>query len=225
MTIRTTQLLGSTHTKTGLVDFRRCPRCRGTSESLILDAKGRARCHSCDRLSHLSKFALVRLKRSIAVCAGCGSDVPLTPDYAGFVGIGYLCNQCGNYVALRYGNQRIQPDIVLSVRWNSALRTRAKLLDGDLGFATCGSEKDYLTLHALQVLAKAEEPSFAFGNPREYKAALFFRTTDVRYTGYIAWTEETNAILRQIFVVKEQRRKGYAKITLRFWATTYAEPF
>src|SRR3989442_6152572 len=85
MTTRITQLLGSKHTKTGLVDFRRCPRCSATSESLILDAKGRARCHSCRRLSHLSKFALVRLKRSIAVCAGCGSDVPLTPDYAGFV--------------------------------------------------------------------------------------------------------------------------------------------
>ncbi len=50
-----------------------------------------------------------------------------------------------------------------------------------------------------------------------------FCTNSVGYVGYLTWTGGSEAVLRQIFVVQEQRGKGYAKAALLFWVMRYAE--
>jgi hypothetical protein len=43
--------------------------------------------------------------------------------------------------------------------------------------------------------------------------------------GFLVWTEDEYAVLRQIFVVEDERRKGYAERLVTFWIKKYADRF
>jgi GNAT superfamily N-acetyltransferase len=215
------RLLGSTNTRTGYVAFTRCPKCRALAESRILDGDGHAKCYQCHSVFAISAFRATRSKRFIAVCAECGSDVALSPDNEG--ALGYICPTCQNYVALHYGKSRVDPRTVLSLEWNEQLRGRAEYLSSGLCFVKCRSKKDYVTLAALQVLAKNEEPSFRFVTQGDHSAALVFSASGRFYAAFLVWTEEPRCTLSQIFVVPEERGKGVAKAALRHWVEQYAQ--
>lgn len=222
MTAQKLQLLGSTRTKRGLVPFKRCPSCGACWETLTLEGDSLARCDRCRQSFPLANFTDIKLKRDIAVCAGCSADVPLTPDYAGSVG--YLCPECGNYVALHYGNRRVEPHTLLRVGWNRGLRARARKLTKNLWFAKCSSQKDYLVITALQVLAQGDDPSFRFVSRDEHMAGILIaKSNGASYGGFLLWTEDEHAILRQIFVASELRGQGHAAAALRFWVEHHAD--
>src|SRR5258705_2022610 len=220
MSLQELHLLGSLQITRGLVSFRRCPLCEQSVEILAVDDAGVATCYRCQHSAPLDAFRKVQLRRTIATCAGCGADVPLTPSYAG--AIGYLCPKCYNYVAVHYGNRRVPPQTALRVSWNRDVWARGQKVSDDCRFVRCRSGKDHLVVTLLQVLAKQEQSGFLFGEQSEHEAGLLLRRSNGRrYVGYLIWTKEDHSIVRQIFVKPEERRQGLAAAALTFWVEHY----
>lgn len=69
----------------------------------------------------------------------------------------------------------------------------------------------------LQVLAKQDDDGFKFGDPNEFRSALCFDSKGRKYIGFLIWTEDKTAVLRQLFVMKDEQRKGHASRMVKFW--------
>jgi hypothetical protein len=217
---------GWTSRRIGSIDFYRCPACGDCQDLLFENSDGTVQCFACNKSSPRVSFELVKKRTPIGQCRHCGEEVPFTPSTTGIVGP--LCPNfgCSNYVAVMHGKRFIQPNQVLDVRWNLGLLRRAKRVGPSLLLALCGSEKDYLVLRVLQVLAKQDDVRFKFANPEEHRAALFLDKARKRYLGFIIWTEgKGGAVLRQLFTVKEARRKGHAANVVEFWVENHANRF
>ncbi len=216
------QLLGRTRIKPGLVRFYRCPGCGTEAESFNAGRNHLVLCHVCRGKFRTSGFAVVRRRRSVAVCTGCRRDVSLSPANEGW--LGHICSHCQSYVTIHYGNRRLPPHIPLRVSWNKGARVRARVVRRNLRFLTCRSKRDFLIVNVLQVLAQQEDSPFRSVSQGEHQAALLFGANRSDYVGYLVWTEQGVATLRQIFVRPAYRRRGYASEAVRFWAKHYAEP-
>ncbi|MFQ6071332.1 MAG: GNAT family N-acetyltransferase [Methanosarcinales archaeon] len=71
-------------------------------------------------------------------------------------------------------------------------------------------------------MAKKEDTGFLYIREKEQKAGLVFDIKKQKHIGFIGWTEGENAILRQIFIVKDERLKGYGTKLLKFWVENFA---
>jgi hypothetical protein len=213
---------GSRSRRIARITFYRCPKCGDCQDMLPADQGGTVDCFRCHKSSPRSAFTIVNKKRVIAQCAHCGQEVPFVPSTAGI--LGPLCSNlgCSNYVAVAYANTLVQPSLVLDVSWNRTLRDRAEPVAAGLLFARCRSKKDHLVLRVLQVLAKQDDQRFNFGDLEEHCSALFFDTKQRKYLGFLIWSADKTAILRQLFVVKSERRKGHASRIVPFWVERYA---
>lgn len=215
-------LKGSRSSRIGQVTFYRCPECGDCQEILLPNQDDVAVCFSCDKSNPASAFVVVKKKRVIAQCAGCGEEVAFTPSYIGI--IGPLCPklECANYVAVCYGSSFFEPKTVLDPSWNRGLCGRTEHLAPGLLFARCTSTKDFTVLRVLQVLAKQDDSRFKFANPEEHRAAICLDSKRRKYIGFVIWTEGESAVMRQLFVVRDERRKGYASKLFTFWLQRYA---
>jgi len=164
----------------------------------------------------------VKRRRIIADCAGCGREVPLIPCNCG--ALGYICSSCSNYVAICYGRQAVQPSLVLDVDWNPTIWNRAEIIrTAELSFVRCKTTKDYLVVQVLQAVVKEEDSRFLFVRPKEHWAGLLLDSNKRKYLGFLVWTEDKCAVLRQVFIVEDERRKGHAKTLVKFWVERYAD--
>jgi hypothetical protein len=205
------------------VPFYRCPDCGDCQDMLFfVDPNGAVECLACHKANPRSAFATIKRKRVIAQCAHCGEEVPFIPSTAGI--LGPLCPsvECSNYVAVAYGNTYLEPRLVLDPKWNGGLRHRSERVAGGLFLAPCRSKRDYLVLSVLQVLAKQDDSRFKFANPGEHRSAVCLDAMRRKYVGFLIWTEDKTAVLRQLFVVKGERRKGHASKMVTFWIERYA---
>jgi hypothetical protein len=76
----------------------------------------------------------------------------------------------------------------------------------------------------MQVPAKESNSEFKFANKDENEALLAFDPITGAYIGYLVWYEtEKYAILNQLFVVAEQRRKGHAEAIVKHWVGEHAK--
>ena len=176
----------------------------------------------CHTRRPLAAFKRVSRKVTIACCARCGQDVPFVPSTMGIVGP--LCSnfECSNYVAVAYGKRCFDPKTVLDPAWNRGLGARATPIARGLLFGRCRSKRDHVVLRVLQVLAKQEDHRFKFGEPSEFHSVLCLDSSRRSYIGFLIWTEDGTAVLRQIFVVKGKRRKGYASAMVSYWVENFA---
>jgi GNAT superfamily N-acetyltransferase len=206
------------------VTFYKCPLCGDCYDLLTPDQKGLAQCFACNKSSPETTFDRIKKKTVIAGCAHCGTEVPFVPSTMGI--IGPMCSDfaCSNYVAVCYGEAFLEPSTVLDTRWNPGLQSRAQRVAAGLLFARCRSKKDQTVLQLLQVLAKQDDPRFKFGDSNEFRSALCFDARRRKYLGFVIWTESKTAVLRQLFVVRDERRKGIASKMVKFWIENYAKP-
>ena len=224
MPIQMLRVEGSKSRHVARIRFFRCPGCGDCQDLLFPNANGMVQCFACNELRPQSEFEVVQKRRIVARCAHCGDDVPFAPSTSGL--IGPLCSnfECSNYLAVAYGNTFLEPRLVLSPTWNLGLGDRAQSMSGDFLLARCLSKRDHTVLKVLQVLAMQDDHRFKFGDPEEYCSALCIDTKRQKYIGFLIWTENKTAILRQLFVVKDERRKGRASTMVRFWVERYAKP-
>ncbi|NOR85257.1 GNAT family N-acetyltransferase, partial [archaeon] len=128
---------------------------------------------------------------------------------------------------IKFRNRILKPQTVINLNWNNDIKKRAILIEKNLFFSECTSKKDFLILKILQLMGKDEE-SFLYIQPKTQKAGLLFDIQKNIYLGFIVWTDKSlknkkYAILRQIFITNEERRKGYGTKLLKFWIKTFAD--
>jgi GNAT superfamily N-acetyltransferase len=206
------------------LDFFRCPGCGHCQESICWSADNMATCYGCDRQYPKESFGTAKVKRVVAECQECGSAVSLTPRNFCINGIGWMCSKCGNYVAVTYGVQAVQPGVALNPKWNPTIRKRADPVDRNIVLLRCRTKKDFLIVRLLQLAAKAEDPRFMFVRGEDQEGGLYFDTANRKYLGFIVCSEDDeHAVLRQIFIVPEERRKGLAEKLVTFWVKNYAD--
>ncbi len=214
---------GSRSRRIGRVRFYRCPGCGDCQDLLLPDSKGMVQCFTCKESRRQSEFDVIGKRRIIATCALCGDEVPFVPATAGL--IGPLCSkfECSNYLAVAYANTFLEPSLVLDPIWNRCLHDREQSISGRFYMARCRSKRDQTVLRVLQVLAMQDDHRFKFGDLDEHCSALCFDNKKRKYIGFLIWSENKTAILRQLFVVKDERRKGRASSMVTFWVEHYAK--
>jgi GNAT superfamily N-acetyltransferase len=214
---------GSRSRRIGRVKFYRCPVCGDCYDALSVDQNGLAKCFACNQSSPGTAFARIMKKRVLGRCAHCDAEVPFVPSTTGL--IGPMCSNfaCSNYLAVAFGRAFLEPDRVLDPNWNRGLRDRAQCVSAGLLFARCRTKKDQTVLQMLQVLAKQDDERFKFGDPKDFRSALCFDAKRRKYLGFLIWTESKAAILHQLFVVRDERRKGIASKMVKFWIENYAK--
>lgn len=157
-------------------------------------------------------------------CAGCGREVPLTPMNFALSGLGFICSSCQTYVAVLCGHQFVNPKEALDVAWNPTVCYRAEHLSNHgLRFLSCSTAKDFLVLKLLQVIVKEEDMRFLFACRKEQKAGLLLDCSKRSYLGFLVWTEDEHAVIRQIFILDEERRRGHAERMVKFWIERFAK--
>lgn len=215
---------GSRSRRIRSVNFYRCPVCGDCQDLRLPDAKGMVQCFACNRVRHQEEFGVVKKRRIIGKCAHCGDEVPFVPSATGI--IGPLCStfECSNYLAVVYANRFLEPKLIFDPGWNRGLRERSQSISGNLRLARCRSKRDHVVLRVLQALAMQDDHRFKFGDLEEHCSALCFDAKRKKYIGFLIWSESKTAILRQLFVVQDERRKGLASKMVKFWVEHYAKP-
>jgi GNAT superfamily N-acetyltransferase len=207
----------------GSVTFYKCALCGDCYDLLTPDQRGLAHCFACNKSSPETTFARIKRKTVIARCAHCDAEVSFVPSTMGL--IGPMCSDfaCSNYLAVAFGKAFLEPRTVLDPNWNRGIRGRAQRVSAGLLFARGRSKKDQTVLQMLQVLAKQDDERFKFGDPNEFQSALCFDARRRKYLGFLIWTESNTAVLHQLFVVRDERRKGIASKMVTFWIENYAK--
>lgn len=217
-------LVGWKSKKTSRIDFYRCPNCGHCQESIFYGPDEMTECFHCNKRFRARKFLLAKVQRPVVECGRCGASVSITESNSNIVGIGYLCPACQSYVAVEYGRRMVHPLHVLELDWNPTIRRRGERVDDGLLFTRCRTKKDYLVVQLLQVMAKKENPRFMFVRERAQFAGLYFDAEKLKYLGFLVWTVTgKHAVLRQIFIVPHERRKGLAERLVVFWVERYAD--
>jgi GNAT superfamily N-acetyltransferase len=138
--------------------------------------------------------------------------------------IGWMCAECGNYVAVYYKGHAIQPGEALNTEWNAALYKRADPVGKDTMLLRCGTRKDFLIVRLIQVAAKNEDSRLLSVRQGEQGAGLYFDKRRKKYLGFVVWSADSDhAVLRQIYIVPDERRKGLASELVSFWVEHYAD--
>src|SRR5579862_2130705 len=214
------KLLGWQSIRRGRVEFLRCPGC-GKLWDLLFTTDNLYQCYRCNGKFPLEEFKPEKLLRRIAVCGGCGQDVELVPRNAGW--LGYSCSNCQNYVALRFGRGLGQPSTVLNPKWLEIPTDRLLVISPSVLALECHSKRQFLALHAIQVTAKEEEGSFLSARFGENQALLLVKPDLSEFLGYLLWSITAHAVLNQLYVVPDERKKGYASLAVRYWVEQYAD--
>jgi hypothetical protein len=209
--------------KSATVSMYRCPACGNCQEMIWGGGDGKYRCVHCDRKFAEQEFGEAKRERTVVVCANCSREVTLLPSTFGIAGLGFICSDCHNYVAVLYGTHFINPTVVLTAKWNPTICRRAEPVAPGLSFVVCKSIKDFLVLKVLQAIVKEEDSRFLFGRPKEHEAGLLLDSERRKYLGFLVWTEAEHAVLRQMFIVEDERRRGLAQQMVEFWVKNHAD--
>lgn len=222
-TIYPGRLAGWRSKRIARLDFFKCPSCGNRQACLLFAPDNAAACDCCGKRFLKEKFPSVRVKRWVAKCAGCGADAPLTDIHAN--AYGYACPNCRTYVGTWYGNRIVNPQAAIRLSWNPTFQLRSEHLSQYLFFGSCTTTKDFLVVRLLQALAGKDDASFMlFDEKSESSAALYFDGRRRKYLGFLVWNVwEKHAVLRQLFTVPDERRKGYAGRIVDFWVKNYAD--
>ncbi len=211
--------------KTSLLEFYKCPGCGRAQESLLLDENDSAECFSCNKRFPKVEFGTAKVRRTVVECGNCGADVSMTFSNANMLGIGYICSNCNSFVAVEFGAQLLDPVEVLKQSWNPSVEKHGIPVDNDLTVFKCRTKKEYLIVQLLQILAKEEEKSFrSVTSDGDFSVGLLFDSSKKQLAGSLIWNVEwEHAILRQIFIVPDERRRGLAERMVVFWVKEYAD--
>jgi hypothetical protein len=220
--------------KLAKISMYQCPECGNCQDMLFLAGKdGKYPCFGCNKKFARNEYHQVKRTRTVVVCGKCNREVALAPSTVGLAGVGYICSDCSNYVAVFYGTHFVNPRTVLTFRWNPTVCRRAERTQSGLSFLVCDTMKDLLVLTVLQAIVKQEDSRFLYGNSKEYEAGLLLDCRRRKYLGFLVWTERVwvdgvwkdsdHAVLRQMFVVEDERRKGFAQQMVTHWVKQHAD--
>ena len=157
-------------------------------------------------------------------CKNCDCKMELRPPL--LLGIDFSfrafrqCDECSAIVAVRYRGQAVQPEIAIRPSWNPTLIERAVQIGESLYYVDCHTRKNFIAVWLLQVISQHERGcDIEFANRRPDRAGLLFDPGRDRLIGYVTWTvtDSEGLVLRQLYIVPEERRRGFATKLVRHW--------
>jgi len=187
-------------------------------------------CPITNKKIHFSEFKQVSLPKVVVNCNHCGTKVSLTPRNLSINGLGYVCSECLNFVAFKFNGHFYQPRTVMNLKWNKDMKRRGIQIGDELVFTECKTKKDNFILRILNMIAKEENLGFLTPNLEVHKGALLIDRKKEKYIGYIFWhwkkfkgESSVKPVLNQIFVVEDERRKGYGTKMIKTWVENIIE--
>jgi GNAT superfamily N-acetyltransferase len=157
------------------------------------------------------------------LCLKCKIEVSATPDNLDYATRTlYICPKCFDVLGIKYRKDTVLPKDLMNPGWNRRLKPSAVLISDDIYFSECKNEIDYLVLKLMQLKVKEECDAFNYFRVKEQQAGLLFN--DKTYLGFKVWSvKEKTAIARQIYIVPEERRKGYGLMLMEYWVKNIAD--
>lgn len=181
--------------KLAKISMYQCPECGHCQENIYGGGDGKYECFHCNKQFAENEFREATRERTVVTCAKCGREVTLLPSTFDIAGLGFICSQCHNYVAVLYGTHFVNPSTVLTAKWNPTVYRRAEPITSAASFLVCRTMKDFLVLKVLQAIVKEEDARFLFGRPKEHRAGLLLDLRRRKYLGFLVWTESEYATL------------------------------
>lgn len=206
-------------------DFLQCPNCGWKTPDLYgRDVNGRtvyqcSRCHEKFTQEQIETLWKTVPKKVYAYrCEGCGEYIPNTSENRNMLGVfnELLCPTCnegkGNILSLKL--------VAINGHHASKLRT----MTAESYITPVKTRKHQIILRYLNILAKIEQTSWRKVPQRGIQAYI---TTLEGPIGYLAYTKDEGyhglPVIRQLFVVKEERRKGHATRLVKHFLTNQCE--
>lgn len=215
-----------------LVDLYKYPCCGELSETIYYGSDNLVECYNnCKISSHKDTFTIESIMKPSCTCKRCGTEISLTPDNM-MIGSfnGYMCYKCKNIVAIRFKGYIIQPQTVLKLSWNESISEK---ISKNLSFIRVTTDKDFLVLRTLNLIARHEYDCFCSIQEYDKKAIIFIDNIHNKYIGYVLWTDDiyenddhengNMAAIRQLFIVKEEQKKGHGTFIMKWWVEKIAD--
>lgn len=196
------------------------PCCGYESEMIHPEMDATIYCPSCEKKIDEKNLTMVYRIRPFAKCTLCNYKSSLSR--ASYMGR-HICENCSNILAAEYLEKILSPKEILNIKWNSEMRGRSLSITKTIFAFECYSPKDELIMLFLHDMAKKDDSRFKSFCKGSQKAGIIFDKSTNHYLGYISWVERKNYLdLKQIFIVEEERRKGYATLLFNFWLKEFA---
>ena len=198
-----------------------CPFCAHKQAGWTGNDKGLAECRRCKRTFPLSQLRKISKSAIFFRCPNCGGFCSSLSERSSIGNMNaVICynNDCsGTLVAIS--------GIHISKFFNvtsKLFKDAAALSDGLFVLAVSNQARARAIVHALNYLAKSDDAGFRGIDITETNACLIMDKKAV--LGYLSWNEcENKATLRQVFIRREFRRKGYGRVFVDFWVKKYAD--
>ncbi len=212
--------------------FIQCPNC-GKEETQLISGDGRAICYKCNYVfakegENVPKEMWKEKDVDAIRCDKCNELIPLIPDnmrtYEKPAPV-LLCphrSYCNDSedkfvmhaIAIHYEKHWFPPAYFLTKESEDSINEATDL-------------RDKITLYILNTRAMSEDTESAFRDVSDdiYTSKIFW--LDNKAIGYYTYTKpseyENVPVLRQVFVEKEYRRKGYATKMLKDFLMLFPE--
>lgn len=213
--------------------YFQCPGCGRITISIIPRKEDIAKCIKCKKESNIKDWRIVEIMQNALLCSKCNVEIELTSDNLdNMTGVQYKCYKCLETLAIKYRKAAIEWEKAFSPKWNKSLLHRTINIGG-LNFLHCKHDKDILVLRLMHYMSTKEENDsyeifgFRTFKKEEHKAGLILNSSKDKYLGYILWSEKWSKgdepILRQIYIFKEERGKGYGTLIFKYWVEKIAK--
>jgi len=200
--------------------YFQCPNCGHLNSSLSgkeIDNEVKYLCFHCQKHYQEKKWKEVKKKVWAYKCETCGEYVPnldINWNVLGSIGKELLCPTC---LHRKNGLVAIDGHHISKIRAvKSDMLKRSQQITDDIYILYVKTKWDRLALRYLNYMAVKEEQSFKVMPRRTVKNYLLLSRH--KFIGYLAWSEEGRLpIMRQLFVVQEERRKDYATRLIQYF--------
>lgn len=202
--------------------FYSCPRCGHLLESLgsseLRNGKPLQKCPSCTRKFNFESFAIVSKPVRGFFCKRCRFFLHDLPS--NFLAEGdILCYRCHHIVA--FGHPRLGKfSEGIIERPTKDIVNRSFLIENSLSILEAVQDWDRVVLRYLNAQAQVDNKEFR----RLVRSSGLIILCRTKYLGYLSWdmTEGKLPTVRQLFVVPDERRKGYATRLMQYFVSKIA---
>ncbi|WP_209625492.1 GNAT family N-acetyltransferase [Methanobacterium petrolearium] len=201
------------------IPFLKCPNCNNVGHSLTGRGDGIWECDICKHQDIREKFPIIRIMKAVLTCSKCQTKIHDTPSYGSRF---FSCYECRNVVAVKYNKKFYQPTEIINTRFQSP--ESLKGLGRGINLVECRNLRTTLPLYLLEFLSHEEENGFLSFKSKYQNAILLYVHNEC--IGYLIWSFKKREhdgcpILRQVFIKKEHRKKGWGSLLIQTWYNIY----
>jgi len=201
------------------IPFFKCPNCNNIGHSLTGRGEGIWECDNCKHQDIIEKFPTIRIMKPVLTCSKCHAKIPDTPSYGSRF---FSCYKCRNVVAVKYNKKFYQPTEIIDIRFQSP--ESLKRVGKEINLVECHNLRTTLPLYLLEFFSHNEKNGFLSFKSNYQNAILLYICDEC--IGYLIWTFKKSEhdgcpILRQIFIKKEHRKKGWGSVLIQKWHKIY----